>query len=169
MAGIPAPESKTALIMQLLAAGLSKAEVMVRAKCSQTLVYKILQDRAQDIARLKAGQPLTDPGPGHAGLGGPIRLPKVKRVRVPKLPPLDPARPAAPQLEQMAWSVIAEAAAGGEISTKQQQAAREIIKQALRDRVAPPVDRQLVFKVDVIDVVDDKFVPTGQVTYEIRP
>jgi hypothetical protein len=153
--------TKTERIIQMLAEGKDYKEICLAAKCATALVYKVKKAHADDIAALK--DPVKDAKAGAA---------PVARAPVPPalaLPVIDPARPAAPQLEPLAWLVIAKAASGGDVTAKAANAAKEIIKQAARDKVPPPVDRKLVFKLDVIDVVDGAFKPVGQTTYEIKP
>ena len=148
------PDTKTALIIQLLAAGLDKPSIQVRVGCSQALVYKVLRNHAEDIARLKTGQPPVAEKPVHGPqivyLPPPAPRPNDRPVAV--LPRLDPGKPVAVQLEQFAWGVIAEAAAGGDITVKQANAAREIIHQALRDKQPAPMDRKMRFRISEIDV-----------------
>lgn len=168
---LPASESKTALICQLLAAGLSKGQIQARVGCSQALVYKVLKGHAGEIALLKTGQP---PIPvARDSQVPPVLLPPLPDRRMAALPNLDPAQPVAPQLEGMAWTIIAEAAAGGDITVKQANAAREIIKQALRDKVPPPISRRLQFRISEIDVAPpgtghDFHVVNSQV-FEVKP
>jgi len=71
----------------------------------------------------------------------------------------------------MAWKVIASAAAGEDVTVKQANAAREIIKQALRDRVPPPQDRHLTFRIDILDLQDGQEKPSVVETkrYDVRP
>ena len=86
------------------------------------------------------------------------------------IPAIDPLQPAAPQLEAGAWKTLALAHQGYDISTRQLQAAREIIKAAQRDKVPPPVNRKLKIVIDVIDVLaDDKIHITQTKTYEVKP
>ena len=163
--------SKTDLIVQLLASKVPKAEIMVRAQCSQALVYRVQKEKAAEIAQIQAGgspAPTKEPTPGAAP-GAPAEQPKApERARL-AIPTLDPDKPQAPQLEQMAWQIIAQAAAGDyEITKKQHDAARDILKAALRDRQPPPTDRKMVFKIDVIDFKDGGFCPVASNTYEIK-
>ena len=148
-------KSKTDLVIRLLAQGVSAKSIMIQADCSQALVYKVLKQNEADIARLRNG------------------IPALEKAKAPsiKLPKLDPSQPAAPQMEAAAWKVIGLAAAGEDISVKQINAAREIIRQALRDRVPPPQDRRLTFRIDVIDMQDeqDKPVVVDSKRYDIRP
>ena len=167
------PETKTDLIVQLLAAGLNRGQIMARAGCSQAMVYKVMRGKGPEIEALRNDlpQPEKKDKPAFSG-----KLPEVPLPRaVPKpaeakrsVPVLDLAKSVPGQLEQFAWAVIADAAAGGDVSTKQANAAREIIKQAAKDRAPSPVDRRMIFKVDVIDVDGDKFVPVSQVAYEVK-
>lgn len=84
------------------------------------------------------------------------------------LPKLDPAQPAAPQLESMAWAVVGASALGQDVTGRQLQAAKEIIKQAKADKAPPPVDRRIVFKLDEIDLEGDDFKIISSRSYEIK-
>lgn len=155
--------SKTQRIIELLAADIPKGMIMAQVGCSQNLVYKTLNRYTAEIATLKTKYKSQSKPQPSAPAPCPVASPTFN------VPTLDPAKPAAPQLEAMAWSIIAQAAAGGDVTNKQATAAREIIKNALRDKVPPPVDRKFTFKLDVIDVVAGAFVPVSTATYEVKP
>lgn len=171
-------DTKTQLIIQLLAADVPKNQIMARVNCSQALVYKTMHRHMDEVARIKAGQPQMAPAQTPAQ-AAPAQLPPPAPAACssrPKETPeikLDPTKPAAPQLEAMAWATVAQAAAGGDVTVKQINAAREIIKQALRDKTPAPVDRKLVFKISEIDVAPpgsaQDFMVTNVHTYEIKP
>ena len=167
-------ETKTDLIIQLLAAGLNRGQLMARAGCSQAMVYKVMRGKGPEIEALRNDLPQNEKeqrpcGKLPQGQSLPRAIPKASPVEAKRsVPVLDMAKSVPAQLEQFAWSIIADAAAGGDISTKQANAAREIIKQAAKERIPAPVDRRMIFKVDVIDVDGDKFVPVSQVAYEVK-
>ena len=170
--------SKTDLICQLLAAGVDKLTIRNRVGCSQTLVYKVLHEKEAEIARLRAGLPAPSPSvqppaqpAGTAPIPSGTAHPPDKKAIVPcvQVPLLDPLKPAAPQLEAMAWQVLALAASGGDVTVKQANAAREIVKQALRDKAPSPADRDLRFLIDTIDIEDEKIKVISKATYEVRP
>lgn len=148
--------SKTRLIIELLAQDLTPKEIMNRADCSQGLVYKTQKKYLGEIAQLKL----------NAG-----KIPTLQPEDSPSIPipTIDMTLPVAPQLEGMAWTVIAHAAAGRDVATKQVNASRDILKHALKDKKPPPVSRRLVFKVDVIDIVNEKIEIISSKTYEVKP
>ena len=84
------------------------------------------------------------------------------------LPALDPTKPLPPQYEALGAAILTEAARKGEISSRQIQAARELIRMAQRDRVPPPVSRKLRLVIETIDVIDDKIHVVERQPIEVR-
>ena len=59
------------------------------------------------------------------------------------------------QLEALAWSIVASTTAGNDVSVRQLNAAREILKEVSRDKTPPPpVKRKLRFVLNTIDYCD---------------
>jgi hypothetical protein len=59
------------------------------------------------------------------------------------------------QLEALAWSIVASTTAGNDVSVRQLNAAREIIKEASHAKTPPPpVKRKLRFVINTIDYCD---------------
>ena len=138
-------ESKTEQILAMMAAGATNRAIAEAVHVREAYVSR-LRNRHR---------------PAHTGATAAVTPPRVL---------IDPLKPAAPQLEATAWAVIANAAAGGEVTVRQLHAAREIIKAAQRDKVPPPVNRKLKIVIDVIDVLaDDKIHKTKTAVYEVKP
>ena len=142
----PEANDRKQIIYALLDAGMKAREVAQKVGVADTYVHKLRRDRPAGSARAPAPDPVV------------------------KVPAIDPLKPAAPQLEATAWSVVAAAAAGNVITVRQLNAAREIIKEAQRDKTPPPVNRKLRFIIEVIDVQDDdKIHVVGKNIYEVKP
>ncbi len=156
-----AKESKTDRIILLLAKGLHPTAIMNKVSCSQPLVYQTAKKYAVEIARLKNTAPVE-------GVEQLQPTPEDKPSII-KLPEIDANKAAAPQLESVAWQVLAAAATDGDISVKQINAAKEIIKQAARDKTPPPTDRHFIFKLDTIDIDNEgKYQIVDQRVYEVK-
>ena len=141
-------ESKTEQILAMMAAGATNRAIAEAVHVREAYVSRLRNQHRPACTQKPSTAPTVTP-------------PRVL---------IDPLKPAAPQLEATAWAVIANAAAGGEVTVRQLHAAREIIKAAQRDKVPPPVNRKLKLVIDVIDVMaDDKIHRTKTLAYEVKP
>ena len=170
--------NKVETLIQLLGAGLSAKEAQKQSGCSRKLVYKTKRLHGEEIKAIKdkcPKAPPTPPNPKQPKAPIPINKTTVI-INNPEPPPtptldipeLDPTKDPAEQLKALAWKMVAAGAAGAPMSKTQKDMVNQIIKASEKNKVPPPTNRKLIFKVDLIDVVGDEFKMIQEQVYEVK-